>query len=73
MRKVICNLCTRCYRGKGSEESERRKGDWGEGRGNACHKDQASHADVLRGSSRVSSPTSGGNAWRNPKDVCVGG
>ena len=36
--------------------------------------DVASHADVLRGSSRVSAPRSWGRkAWRTPKNVCVGG
>ena len=34
----------------------------------------ASHADVLRGSSRVPAPRSlGRNAWRTHKNVCVGG
>ena len=34
----------------------------------------ASHADVLRGSSRVLAPRSlDRNAWRTPKNVCVGG
>ena len=39
-----------------------------------CRREIASHADVLTGSSRNhSSPTWGRNAWRTPKNVCVGG